>query len=574
MKNTANPKIKILFLSDGLLNKLYDSIDDHKIEGSQLWSKIKEEAYRAGDDIYNIFAQILSANLNASPFRSIFRIAARFEVNVVLIETPYLDLEFWEAFSHFYSRSFSSIPKECIRMHFIKIPQGISKDLIISYLNNLSNKPPGFEYFGFTTIRPTASFNVGRTAMAFDDRPGHKVKKELTDSVDRATVPFCSMLIEREANVANIKCRIKTVPFMQQDPIIGVCASTAVWVCSRIIAEKYNLSHFTYSDISKFAFESEKEFSEGREFVRGLSIHDIRRSISRMGANPMYISGGQSYLRNMLYSLVESNIPCIACLSKDDTMGHAVAVISHTLPKKDKSDFDLPHDGKNFMGYVPVSQQYFVSDFVDRFYVHDDAYGPYNRLTIEGDKVTLGRQKDIKYDLFAVVIPIPLYVKNLPDTIANTCQKIMATWFLPLIHASNKDSCVLWRILLVSGTDFRQSLNERGYSDGLREKYAHIHMSKYIWLAEFSLFDKSDEKSIKAAILDEDFKREIYGEFIFDSTHPTYSAKSISFRFSNMLTTLELEKEAIGKDVMSSFKDSVVSPDGGKARQICFVHPQ
>ncbi len=568
-------KIEVIPFSDTLIKAIFESVRNYQKDGPAIWKDISEIA--SGNDplIYPVLKSTLFTNFNAGPFRSIFRIAARFGTNRVFLEKPYMDLEFWEAFSHFYSRSFSPISKECVRIHFFKVDQLISNNDLVEYFMDKDLGDRSIDYIGFLTLRPTSSFNVGRTALVFDWRPGDEVGGNFDD---KKLKPFCHTMITREANLLNRHFTVSTVPFMQQDPIIGVCASTAVWVCSEVMASNFDLAKYTYPQISSFAFESEKNFSEGKEFIRGLDIHEIRRSISKTGANHHILMGGDkgaiNGIKNTVYSLIESKIPCIACLDiENEVEGHAVAVISHSLPNTISHGIDLPGESKNYIGNRDMPNQYFISDFISRFNVHDDAYGPYNRLTFKGDVVNLDRKYDVDYDLFALIIPIPPYVKNLPDSVADISQEIMAKFLLPDIQDDNPSISVLWRLFLVEATRFKQSLKSRGYSPALRRKYASIHMPKFVWLAEFTLFDSTDQNSIQVAVLNENDERDIDGEFIFDSTYPTYSRRSISFRYGHMLATSKLEEEKDREKVRDIFNESILDSSEGEPRQICYKHP-
>lgn len=604
--------IDLIRLHPTILEELYNVISPLKpdLDGAEIWNQLKKvlpdpsalinaeerEEFELGK---RLIRKSLKGQFNASPFRSIFRVAFRYSINLVLVEVPYLDLEYWESFAHLYSRTFSNIPRAGCRLHFFKLSNDTNISDVMKYfhggplpskniIDNMmggTNICEGLDYYGFAVIRPTPNYKIGRTALAFDRRPGKDLDSDITDPIDRRSIPICTALILQKANVMCRCLQIKSVPFMQQDPIVGVCASTATWVALQVASQKFQLNMIPYWDISKYAFGGDKDFSTGKEFIRGLYVSDIRRAFNRAGANSYIVTKKKRHImRRYIFSLIDSNIPPVVCLSSTDDSsrggpGHAVAVTAYGLPDPSIHRLKLPSNKDDFCGTESVSGQYFLADFIERFYVHDDTYGPFNRLTFKSESAYLRRVKDdlsrmwlsrkSRVNIDGVIMPFPSYVKNPPDILSNISVQIMNDFFLNS-YAKIGSPNILWRIVLVEGTKFKRSLQTRGYCEEHIEQYSKIHMSKYIWLAEFTAFRTNGGYIERSTVVGNDDKRLIDGEFIFDSSFPAYGAKSISFRSGTYLTTDSLEDWNKSTDVLSKIKKDDVIPTGGEPRQICF----
>jgi len=519
---------------------------------------------------------LLETNRNPVPYRSLLRIVMRrFGGNLAVLESPYLEMEFWDTYAYFHSRSFLSRRKQCWRLHFFRHDQAGGRaaqelpTLLYEGAPQTAIEKAGFLYLGFATVRPTKSYNLGRTAILFDPAPG-RLAHVAEDSQEASSRSYCKGQSPQIANVCAAQLSVDTVSFLQQDPVVGMCATASLWVASQVLAAKFDLHKYPYIDISRQATQTDlapfvAQPPDGNEhFAHGLSVPEVCSALHRTGAVPLVISTrhfgspdrssiqAAAHIQDQLYTFVESELPVIVHLARRGRrMGHAVTAVGHLQPNISSID-EL--GGRTIATACPIgsSSQYLVSLTVTRFYVHNDSYGPFDRLDflsrqdlldagLEGKEcdeyacpVRLSRTegKDDILDIRSLVIPVPPYVKNRPGFVLQDAS----IRFAKLFHepAFDEDGFkVLWRMLLVKGSRFKQSLVERKWPRPLIEAYARVHLPKYVWLCEITLFSEDDIPAVLAA----GRPRPVHGEFIFDTTTPPYTTHAVVQRLGPYFIT-------------------------------------
>ena len=276
-----------------------------------------------------------------------------------------------------------------------------------------------------------------------------------------------------------------------------------------------------------------------------LSFRPTERSVAREGTR----------LRQELYAFIESGIPVIVCMSDDpagNLDGHAVVVVGHSLPC-----FDIVRDGryvqpaKSFITGVADSH-YLVSTLVPLYYVHDDAYGPFNRLLFaadggEGDfdatrtELNLRSDAELLYPVMKVggksatsrflmdlVVPVPpmIHAGSVPR-LTELLHRFDEIVLKGLKREFGPEMKLLWRSLLLEGADFKASTVRRGFGEDIISWYAAMMLPKYVWLFEFSLVL---DDSYWPEQFNPDRDREILGKVIVDPTTPSYDFRCLAFR--------------------------------------------
>ena len=109
----------------------------------------------------HVFYELVEKNVSPVPYRSLFRILCKdhFKVNLLLVESPYLSMEFWDTYAHVHSRSFYGRSKKCCRVHFF-VARNDDYDKLIGAVREGRTQAEiqkgGFKYYGFMTLRPAA----------------------------------------------------------------------------------------------------------------------------------------------------------------------------------------------------------------------------------------------------------------------------------------------------------------------------------------------------------------------------------------------------------------------------------
>jgi len=298
-------------------------------------------------------------NEYVTPLRSILRIIRKRYSCFAIIEYPYFDLEEWSGYAAFYSRSFMPYKRLCCRLHFFEGKEREGRKLINKLLGGLKQEEledalKSLKYRGFTVLRPSRNFAVGRTAIEFDSRgPCDAPSSIERHPLETTGTPFCTTDIPNSAHVGGVEFRVVTAPFVQQNPAVGVCATASLWAASQILAGRFGLRKFPYDLITRQAATRgnrppSAQYNEWK-FGEGMTHLEIRDALSYTGASTLIVAptpGGigsaQARIRLLAYTFTESNLPVIACCYHGEREGHAVTIVGHLLPsgegKKDVAE--------------------------------------------------------------------------------------------------------------------------------------------------------------------------------------------------------------------------------------------
>lgn len=523
-----------------------DLILDEGLKRSFLLAQSRNE-----DNARNPFFTWFINNSDPLPIRSILRIIRRRHNGFGILEHPYLDLEFWDSYSGFYGTSFSPSQRACSRLHLFKGDESNGQQAVDSLLAGCTEneiRDLGLQYMGYCVFRPIPSSVIGRTGIEFDPRPTWEFNVDPFLEGEEG-LPILKAKQHCFVTLLNARFGVETAEFMQQDPLLGQCASASLWVASKIGSKKFGTRHVKFPSITKNAVGSKLpnlplSYAPIEEDT-GLTNVEIKNALSATGT--MYLSQSPKFsaenslaasgrLSNFIYSFVESGLPVILCMhSLSENIGHAVAAIGHFLPTKVGSKKIITLD--KIIKDTTHSRHTLVSNFVNIYYVHDDCYGPFNRLKLHLEKtpfldlnknprlrVTLGRRKE-ELNLIEAIVPVHFRVRN---TAWDSLPNVIA--FFEAIYGDkyHESTLFLWRSFLTSGSEFKQTLRagRRNYPSGFLSAYAKIHLPKYMWVHEFSETTSDD--------ISEHFpkngRRVIDGEFLVDATTSKNDTRIIAWR--------------------------------------------
>ena len=356
----------------------------------------------------NFFRKYLEGNRPgaSSPIRAILSsITTRYRVSV-LLESPYLDLDFWDNHSRFYSGSFTRYPVWCDRLHFF---EGSSEDvtelcrLLLQGCSEIEIHEAGVTapYIGYCILRPTPAFVVSRTAISLDAREGASIKDRVSLlKEEEEAKPFLKVHYPCVSHLLNARYSVDSVEFIQQDPNLGHCGTAAIWVATKAMAYQFGTNRFQYGAITRQAiggWNRERDVNivyDPSNMDSGVSVSEMRNAIAETGANSLtFMPHGESpdaafaRLSHEVYSFLESGIPVLLCLEGErEGDAHVVAIVGHSLPSR--IDFSKCLPACQILGADPAAEfnrHYLISSAIRLYYAHDDSYGPFNRvLMVDG----------------------------------------------------------------------------------------------------------------------------------------------------------------------------------------------
>lgn len=431
----------------------------------------------------------------ATPIKNILDLVKNLGCQSVVIEKEYVDADYLEEYSDFYSRSFRDYSSKSIRLHFFGDK--------INYQNlvDLSDK----RYLGYSVVRPIGSFRTGRTILI---SPYHDGDRYFTLCKDSFGV-----------NLSGNNLKVCAMPFIQQDTNINVCAQATLWMTHYYMHKRFGYPRFTPPEITRLA----TKYMTIGPVRRGLHVNQMLAALREMGYSPVVFTNySPSDTTKIIYSYVESEIPVILTLKLPNGEGHAIVIIGHDYNVKNKL----------------TNRERFNIGFIDHFYYHDDAEGPYRKLNLKRHGYI-----SIRDNVTHVLVPSPKEITMQIDDVLKHIIELVDINILNNFTGLFKDAekCkfsakeiygLVFRTYLRRSNDFKNNLpNEM--SEFFRLKYKAMRMPKYVWVTELS------RKELLNLPLSKN--RKIFGEIIIDSTADRH-ARFESFLAIHLLGRMLIRK--------------------------------
>jgi hypothetical protein len=290
----------------------------------------------------------------------------------IVIEDHYIDRDYMEDHSIFYSKNLSPYPNSCRRIHFFSLGPTILK-LELSRLRGIgaepASQPNQFRdecakfsldaYLGFCVIKPLPGCPVGRTVLQhFPNNPGTGFER-----VFDCCRPY-------ESHLLGIPLTVHGLAFQQQDLGVSACATTALWSALQKATQMEAHELATPAQITMRASQYALPF--GRPMPsEGLSLDQMSQAIHSLGHAPnLFRAEKFQWSRALLYSAVRSGIaPVLILSSRKRDSNHAVAVAGMKIIK--------PHQPS----LIETAIDDVAGDLV-ALYIHDDRYGAYLKAHI------------------------------------------------------------------------------------------------------------------------------------------------------------------------------------------------
>ena len=328
-----------------------------------------------------------------------------------VLENDYIDADHKTGFSRYYYLHYRDTERRCKRLHFFSVD--LTENDIYAMSSTIKSA-----YLGYMVLRPFPMHKSGRTVLSENvlrQMYPDKVKNELR-------IATCSA--HHVANIAGNAISFLGIPWMQQDGLVAVCASTAIWMANWHMSHLYptDFRRFTTSQITDLAVRY--SLANGRAMPSdGLSVEQMLSSLNAMGYEPLHLVPDNALeCHRMVYHYIESGIPVIAILGfPDSEVSHAVILCGHTLNASTPT--------------ITTPGSAYTSDFVPHYIAQDDGRGPFRfvefidwvsastRIPKHKDQLADYRGDDVCVALFdedfdspdvafvsALLIPVPLRV--------------------------------------------------------------------------------------------------------------------------------------------------------------------
>jgi hypothetical protein len=292
----------------------------------------------------------------------------------VLTENHYIDRDYMEDHSVFYSRNLYPYPNACKRAHFFS---RISSTTVRSKLSSLARiaRKGGREayqlacrrfseknYLGFAVIKPLPGSPIGRTVL--------RTYGPQADSGFRRLFPCTSVY---PVHLLGTQLTVRGLGFQQQDVGVSACATTALWSALQKVREYEPVGPATPAQITKLAAQYALPF--GRSMPsEGLSLDQMCQAIQALYISPNLVRTHEyENARALIYSTILSQLPPILILEATHIpdFWHAVTAVGLKL-----------HPAGSEGSRLIAGGLYDRAADLASVYIHDDRIGPYLRADL------------------------------------------------------------------------------------------------------------------------------------------------------------------------------------------------
>lgn len=389
----------------------------------------------------------------------------------VVAEHRYLDADYRNEHSRFYSTTFRRYPSIAHRLHFFAnfVP---TTALSMSAPSSFA----AYGYRGYSVMRPVPAGPIGRTVLAPPPDLAAHISAGGTDKV----------------NLFGTELAVDGAPFMTQESQLGVCIHVTAWVCAYAHHLQFAAERFLPGDIAGFA------------------PHEVGRLVPAPGMSVGQLSAifETAGLPAVVYDL--EDLPpdetkfSIACRYLNSGFPVVVAGGAHAFV---------------LVGYRRVGGESVRIEFIRQ----DDQRGPYDVV------------EDPLYDYWRpweyLVIPLPpkVYVSGekaetvAGDRIHNVLVARRDAFGSDLLSRI-ADRRAVFRATAMPSNRFKTGLRDRGADDDVIGVYHWTPMSRWVWVVEVIDHDAWDTGAPS-----------VIGEVLIDATDHTGDPRPLAWRIGGAM---------------------------------------
>lgn len=227
----------------------------------------------------------------------------------VIIEREYLDRDFSEAYSSFYSRLFRRHSKTCTRLLFFS--NDLTKTLRIRNVGKRSRQlqaKGNSSFLGYIVLRPIHEAPLAQAVLRVPPVPhGLEARLQVKSSIS--------------VHVLGAEFSLEGIPMTQQDQRIGACAQAAIWTCARHFYYKHrgpwvSMVGVNEAAMSRAQWNVSVTIPNGSEFLTfSEMVHALqgigRKSLVYMADSLNPVSWSNLRPEDIISRYVDSGIPVI-----------------------------------------------------------------------------------------------------------------------------------------------------------------------------------------------------------------------------------------------------------------------
>lgn len=382
----------------------------------------------------------------------------------VVVEFPYVDKMYRDAYYHYYSSKLGDYHRESIRLSFFNV-EIFDEDFRNAEIKDQKLSP---NYLGFIVLRPTFPKIIGRTALSPKAKKNDKIL-------------CCLAKINVTAN--GVKFKVEAYPASSQDNQTITCAETTIWAMLEYFGNKFpDYKPILPSAINKILYK----FSFKRQVPSdGLTAEQVTYAIRELGFGAMIYSKvkHEDEFNSIISMYIESGIPVVGVLTnglKKGYIGHAVNIVGKQLDNPiEVAKQNITTVLKNGVSIIDYNR-------LERNYVFvDDNHPPYQVANL--NHPCKEYYKDPKWHICEIRnIIVPLHPRIYLDATRarKNFYKILESQELNIIKDTKAR---IVRFYICASRSYKEyvALNpDLGIS--AKEIILSVPMPKFIWVAEIS----------------------------------------------------------------------------------------
>lgn len=398
------------------------------------------------------------------------------DTKTIVIEDNYVSKDFLHDYASYYALCFEEYPKLCKRVHFFSNNFNNVKFEEIILKKESDCQDFWNHYLGFIVIKPIPVTVLGYTVLKtysnggnFDDRNFWGVR-------------------QYKVHLFGNEIELTSLAFQEQDSVLAACATTAIWSMLNKASIDFHTILKSPSQITKDADSTSLDGS--RLFPnKGLNLLQICQAILNSGlvseikqpditltfpsGNFNFVSN--QYLKKILNAYSPIGIPIILIISVPTGDNYGLHAITISGFKKNPPAPVAPHANISWL-----------SDNIEKFYAHDDQWGPFARIEFNGNdslNTPWTHFHITKNPTYVTNVVVPIYPKIRISYEDIEFIVLGLDTILSIFFDDNIIADLVWDIKINYSEKVKEDIKNSNLDNSEKLTCLSKSLPKYIWVA-------------------------------------------------------------------------------------------
>lgn len=477
----------------------------------------------------------------------------------IIIENRYVDKNFLDDYSGYYSRCFQDIQKKCVRVHLFssEFDHQILKQHLLEKSSNTSDNILSSAYLGFIVLRPLPNAPLAKVCISTYPPANGKNRHFPT-------------LKTYKAHLLGQELSIQSLAFQEQDRALSACATSALWSAfhgsSTLDVDKVSAPSRITENAKKII--PQHQFNHPH---RGLTPAQMASSVREDGLEPLLCNFiNTSYLKALVRAYLSVGVtPVLGMnlhyadesgflengISKAKPIGnHAVAVVGYNISDTQPIPLFKVDDIPTKLNSINQKDIYLKSSAIDKIYVHDDEIGPFAKMEFINEywqhlKTRWQMYRDPAEEVNATVkdilLPKPHKIRISFNTVFSIIREFnslyLKSWY-------DRGCLIIWDIYLTTVNDFKKEIRDKNKScfnsDMHKIDILTLNLPRYLWRVDGYMhgYENTDQDNINFTLLFDATDIENSDIFICGIHYDLVSRIDIFLSVLNPLSELNIQK--------------------------------